>query len=130
MLSIICARYTPASVFYVMCMTSTAFGAMTFYAVTTKNDVTESYSVLYGLSGCFVMFAIIMMFTSSPFIRMLFSLFGVGIGLMYVVMDTQMIMGNRKYGISHEDYIKAALILYLDFIQIFIHLLSLLGDNK
>lgn len=35
--------------------------------------------------------------------------------------------GERKYSLSPEEYITGAIILYLDIINIFIHLLQLLG---
>ena len=89
---------------------------MSSYAVTTKHDITVYASMLWGMSACMLMFAIIMIFTASPLINMIYSFFGVGAALLYIIIDTQMIMNNRKYGIQHDDYIKAALMLYLDFI--------------
>lgn len=42
-----------------------------------------------------------------------------------------MIMGGtHKQQISTEDYVFAALTLYLDIIQIFIHILAILGSGN
>jgi len=41
-----------------------------------------------------------------------------------------MIMNDRKYGIHYDDYIKASLIIYLDFIELFLRLLVILGEKK
>ncbi|CAB1321252.1 unnamed protein product [Coregonus sp. 'balchen'] len=49
----------------------------------------------------------------------------------YLVMDTQLILGgNHKYSISPEEYIFAALNLYLDIISLFTLLLSLIGLSR
>lgn len=43
-------------------------------------------------------------------------------------MDTQLILGGKhKYSISPEEYIFAALNLYLDIVTIFLLLLQLIG---
>ena len=51
---------------------------------------------------------------------------------MYLVYDTQLIIGGEdKYAeIENDDYILAAMILYLDIINIFIYILQLLTSNK
>lgn len=51
------------------------------------------------------------------------------ISLQYLVFDTQMILGgkHRKYQVSPEEYIFAALNLYLDVVTLFLFLLQLIG---
>jgi len=44
----------------------------------------------------------------------------------YIIYDLQMIMGDRKLSISPEEYIFAALNLYVDIIRIFMELLKIL----
>jgi len=51
----------------------------------------------------------------------------------YIVYDTQLIMGALGgHAISFEidDYAFASLNLYLDIINLFLHLLSLFGERK
>jgi hypothetical protein len=45
----------------------------------------------------------------------------------YLVIDTQLIIGGRRLAISMDDYVVGALILYMDIIQIFLYLLQLFG---
>ena len=47
---------------------------------------------------------------------------------MFLVYDTQQIMGGRKYEINPEEHIYAAICLYLDIINIFLAILRL-GRN-
>ena len=39
-----------------------------------------------------------------------------------------MILGGRKYELTPEEYIFAALSLYLDIINLFLYILELIGD--
>ena len=130
LLSMICAEYTPESVFQAFMLTTSAFVGTSIYAVTTKHDITIFYSIMWGSVFLFFGVMILMLFTSSPAIRLTYFFFGALFALFYVVIDTQMIMKNRKYGISYDDYIIGALILYLDFIQLFLEILRLFGDRK
>ena len=47
---------------------------------------------------------------------------------LYIVYDTQLMMGGKhKYALSPEEYIFAALNLYIDFMQLFRFILILMG---
>jgi len=50
----------------------------------------------------------------------------------YIVYDTQLIVGgtHKKHQFSIDDYAFAALNLYMDIINLFLMLLSLLGNRK
>ncbi|CAF4925990.1 unnamed protein product [Pieris macdunnoughi] len=49
----------------------------------------------------------------------------------YLIYDTQLMMGGKhKYSISPEKYVFAALNLYLDVINIFIHIFMIIGVAK
>lgn len=50
---------------------------------------------------------------------------------LYLIFDTQMMMGGKhKYAISPEDYVFAALALYLDIINIFMSILTIIGNSR
>jgi FtsH-binding integral membrane protein len=71
-----------------------------------------------------------LIFFSTPLLVYIYSFFGTLMALIFVIIDTQMLLNNHKYGIGKDDYIRAALIIYIDFINIFMHLLRLLGKKK
>ena len=41
-----------------------------------------------------------------------------------------MIMGGKKYEVSPEEYIFAAICLYVDIIQIFLHILAIITNVR
>ena len=48
--------------------------------------------------------------------------------MQYLVFDTQIMMGGgKKYAMSPEDYVFAALNLYIDIIMLFIYILQIIG---
>lgn len=49
----------------------------------------------------------------------------------YLVFDTQMMLGGKhKYSLSPEEYVFAALNLYLDIINLFLFILSIIGQAR
>lgn len=48
----------------------------------------------------------------------------------FLAYDTQLLLGNRKYSISPEEYVFAALNIYVDIVQIFLFLLQIVGSSK
>jgi len=48
---------------------------------------------------------------------------------MFLIHDTQLIVGKGKWRLSMDDYIIGALILYIDIITIFLYLLALFGKK-
>jgi len=64
-------------------------------------------------------------------LHLLYAGIGVLIFSLYLVYDTQMMMGGEhKYSVSPEEYIFAALAIYLDIINLFLHILRLVAAAK
>jgi len=51
--------------------------------------------------------------------------------MQYLVVDTQLMLGGRhQYSLSPEEYIFAALNLYLDIVNLFVFILSIVGAAR
>jgi protein lifeguard len=48
----------------------------------------------------------------------------------YLLIDTQLIMGGRNKSLTLDNYVLGSVILYVDIIQLFLQLLKILGDKK
>lgn len=48
----------------------------------------------------------------------------------YILIDTQLIMGGKKKELTLDNYVMGAMILYVDIIGLFLKILQLLGDKK
>lgn len=128
----ITARYETTSVMLAGGATAAAFLGLTLYACFTKTDFTGigPYVFVALIVLCITSFVIVVLPVGST-VHMLFAGCGALLFSMYIVYDTQLIVGgrHRKLSLGVDDYVFAALNLYLDFVNLFLFLLSILGGN-
>jgi len=104
------------------------------FASQTKYDFTKWAGVLFVC--CFALFifglfaAILIPTGAMQGVRMVYAGLGALLFMAFLAFDTQLIMGGKKYEISPEDYVFAAMMLYVDIIYIFLYLLALFGGNN
>jgi FtsH-binding integral membrane protein len=133
-LSAIFAVYTGASITQVFFVTAATFGAMSLYGYTTKRDLTGWGSFLMmGLFGIIIA-SIVGFFVQSTALQFVISVAGVLIFTGLTAYDTQKIKEIYYVGddgtVAGRKAIIGALNLYLDFINLFIMLLRLIGDRR
>lgn len=117
--------------------TAAVFGGMSLYGMTTKREMNGiGYYLIMGLWGLIIA-SLINMLIGSETVYFIISIVGVLIFLALTAWDTQKIRRlNDSYGsrIDEETYIKlsiiGALMLYLDFLNIFLYLLRIFGRNN
>ena len=133
-LSSILLVYTGMSVTRVFFICSATFGAMSIYGYTTKRDLTKLGSFLMmGLIGIIIA-SIVNIFMKSSMMYFVISILGVLIFVGLTAYDTQKI--KNMYSVSDtgelmgKKAVMGALTLYLDFINLFIMLLRLLGQRR
>ena len=126
--------YTGQSLVRTFFICSTVFGAMSLYGYTTKKDLTSMGSFLVmGLIGLLVV-SLINMFLQSSAVNFATSLIGVGIFMGLIAWDTQKLKsmyyaaGGGEMG--QRAAIMGAFSLYLDFINLFLHMLRFFGDRR
>lgn len=127
----ICTAYEPYIVLMALLGTAGITATLTVYACTTKTDFTFLGSFLF--CGVFLLIfggIICGVFWSYYYWNLLYCILGLLIYSLYLIFDTQLIMG--KFGIEYQidDYIIASLQIYIDIIQIFLYLLSILGGGR
>ncbi len=103
--------------------------ALTVYAIFTPSDFTIKWGIIIVILVAMLMLGIFSLFIWSPFLDNLYCSLGVLVFGIYLVIDTQMIIGGKRLEISMDDYVVGALILYLDIIQIFLYLLEILSKK-
>jgi protein lifeguard len=103
--------------------------ACSIYASCTETDFTTSYGIIIVISVAMFVLFIVTLFTSSPFIYNLYCCLGVILFGIYLIIDTQMIMGGRSVELAVDQFYLAAMLLYIDIIQIFLYILQLLSNK-
>ena len=67
-----------------------------------------------------------------PYSDMLYSCFAVFLFTLYLAYHTKLIVGGKhaKYRMNDKDYVFGAMALYVDIVNIFLHILSLMGEQR
>uniref|UniRef100_A0A3B4B9C2 Uncharacterized protein n=1 Tax=Periophthalmus magnuspinnatus TaxID=409849 RepID=A0A3B4B9C2_9GOBI len=73
---------------------------------------------------------IVLSFKYIYWLHMLYAALGAIVFTMFLAYHTQLLIGNRKYSIGPDEYIFAALSIYVDVIQIFLFLLQIIGSSN
>ena len=47
----------------------------------------------------------------------------------YLVIDTQLIIGSKKHSLELDDYVLGTVLLYLDIINLFLEILKAMGES-
>jgi FtsH-binding integral membrane protein len=135
--SIFLAVYTADSIYSTFLITSLSFGALSAYGRITKKDLSGVGSFMFmGLVGIIIASVVNIFIQSSAFYTMI-SILGVLIFAGLTAYDTQKIK-EQYYDYAQQSggdmaskmAILGALTLYLDFINLFLFLLRLLGNRR
>lgn len=135
-LSILFLLYTMSSIATAFFVTAGTFGVMALYGYITKKDLTRIGNLcLMGVIGIIIA-TVVNIFINNSMMDMVISYIGVLLFIGLTAYDSQKI----KHLLSSDDIevnettqkiaVMGALTLYLDFINLFIYLLRILGDRK
>jgi FtsH-binding integral membrane protein len=126
--------FTGASVARVFFITAGTFAGMSLYGYTTRRDLTKLGSFLFmGLIGI-VLASLVNLFVGSSALQFAISVIGVLVFTGLTAYDTQRIKESYAEGdardIASKKAIIGALTLYLVFINMFVMLLQLFGQQR
>ena len=131
------AAFTSYSIASTFLVTSISFAGLSLWGYTTKKDISGWGSFLImGVIGLLVAM-IVNMFLGSPAIMFAISVLGVLIFAGLTAYDTQKIktvyLAHAQHG-DQEWLVKSAIMgalnLYLDFINLFMFMLSFMGNRE
>lgn len=126
--------YNIQDIFYVFLATAGIFGVMAFLGYTTKLDLSKLGTFIsVALIGLLIS-GIILMFAFSERFYVIYSILGIALFMIITAYDIH-ILKRMYYRVNTIDSqnalaIYGALQLYLDFINIFIRLLSLFARSR
>lgn len=133
-LSVIFWVYTTSSILSVFIITAVMFGTVAIFGMVTKKDLTKLGSLcMMGLWGIIISGAVNMFFFGSLGFDFVISVIGVVIFVGLTAYDMQNIKNMCKYStIENENALAmmGAFEIYLDFINLFLKLIRLMGKRK
>ena len=134
-LSVIFLAYTQASIASTFFVTAGTFGAMSLYGYTTKKDLSSWGSFFFmGLIGIIIA-SVVNIFLKSPMIYWIVTYAGILVFVGLTAYDTNKLKQIALQGFADEEAegktaVLGALALYLDFINLFLLLLRILGARR
>jgi uncharacterized protein len=127
--------YTHSSITRVFFVTAATFGALSLWGYTTQRDLTGMGTFLFmGLIGIIIA-SLVNIFLASSMLQWIVSVVGVLVFAGLTAYDTQRLKNEYVYGamdgeVMERSAIMGALSLYLDFLNLFTMLLSLMGSRN
>jgi len=136
-LSVIFVVYTMSSIASTFFVCAATFTACSVYGMVTKRDLTSMGGFMFmGLIGIIIA-SLVNLFLRSPAMTMIISYIGVLVFVGLTAYDTQKLKemalsqpAGLDDGAARKGAILGALTLYLDFINLFLFFLHILGGSR
>ena len=136
-LSVIGVLYDPYAIIAAFAGTVVLFTVLAIYGYMTKEDLSKYRSILIVGGISLVIMGIINIFIQSDGLMWIASMLGVAVFIVFTAYDVNRIKNNVIAYALEEDAsildkieIHGALALYLDFVNLFLYILRILGRRK
>ncbi|CAL8386590.1 unnamed protein product [Boreogadus saida] len=107
-------------------LTCTVFTCLTAYTFQSKRDFSKLGAGLFAALLILIVGGVMRMFFNNETTELLFACAGALVFCGFIIYDTHLLM----HQLSPEEHILASINLYLDIINLFIHLLRILDSMK
>ncbi|XP_074508145.1 protein lifeguard 1-like [Sebastes fasciatus] len=124
MVGTIASFHDTAAVVITMGATLAITVAIIAFSAQTRYEFSICYGILLVLAVDVIMFGIFSTFYYSYMADVAYGCLGALLFSLFLMVDCQLIMGKTSYRLDPEEYITAALMIYLDVVLIFIWLLG------
>lgn len=123
--------YKMESIIIIFFITALSFLVLSVIGYVTKIDLSKLSSILLMMLVGIIIATLVNIFVGNTMFDLIISIVAVIVFSLYVLYDVQKIKQNA-YGIEDENKLAifGALELYLDFINLLIHLLQIFGDRN
>ncbi len=130
-IGVVCMTYTQSSVVQAFAITAVLFGIMAAYGLITKKDLSSWGSLLFmGLIGVLIA-SVVNIFLKNSFLELGLAIVCVLVFTGLTAYDVQKIKARATQGGNVTSLaLYGAFQLYLDFINIFLRILQLLGKRR
>uniref|UniRef100_A0A1B6GL09 Uncharacterized protein n=1 Tax=Cuerna arida TaxID=1464854 RepID=A0A1B6GL09_9HEMI len=118
-------------VFYAFLLTVVVTLSITILAIFCPFDFTSCTMVMCVVFIVLIVFAmialVIIIVTHSRIMNLIYAGICVILFSLFLIFDTQAIIGGRRISLSPDEYILGAIQIYVDIIEIFLNFLELIG---
>ncbi|XP_077496857.1 protein lifeguard 4-like [Amblyomma americanum] len=124
--AVVVSFYDQMAVLQAFLLTMGVTGGLTLYTFQSKRDFSTWGAGLYAFLMVLLMGSLLQFFLTSSHLEFVLSLGGAVLFSFFIIFDTHMLM----HRVSPEEYILATIELYLDIINLFLHILRIIGEAR
>lgn len=124
--AVVVSFYDQMAVLQAFLLTLGVTGGLTLYTFQSKRDFSTWGAGLYAFLMVLLMGSLLQFFLTSSHLEFVLSLGGAVLFSFFIIFDTHMLM----HRVSPEEYILATIELYLDIINLFLHILRIIGETR
>ncbi|ESP03537.1 hypothetical protein LOTGIDRAFT_137312 [Lottia gigantea] len=125
-IAVVVTMYTVSSVIEAAMLTFGVTAALTMYTFQSKRDFSSWGAGLFAFLWILILAGFLQIFFHTEFMDKMIAIGGAILFSMFIIFDTHLIM----HKLSPEEYIMASINLYLDIINLFLHILRLVGQRN
>jgi FtsH-binding integral membrane protein len=103
---------------------------ITIAAFQTKLDVTRWTSVLFMATIILIVMTLVGIFWRNKVFHLVIAAVGALLFSVWLLFDLQMLLGGKRYELSPDEYVFAALTIYIDIVSIFLYLMQVIGISQ
>ncbi|XP_077400656.1 protein lifeguard 4 [Vanacampus margaritifer] len=118
--------YEYSTVLQALFLTCAVFAGLTAYTFQSKRDFTKLGAALFSCLWILLIASVMRVFFNSDSTELLFAGTGALVFCGFIIYDTHMLMKQ----LSPEEHILASINLYLDIVNLFLHILRILDSMK
>jgi FtsH-binding integral membrane protein len=131
MVGAISAQYDTNVLLIAFGLTAAITVSLVLFALQTKVDFTMGSGILFSLLVALIMTSILQLFLHLAWLDLLISFGGAALFSCYIVVDIQLLVGgNHRVAVSPDEYVLAAINIYLDIINLFLYILRIVSEMQ
>ncbi|CAJ1062095.1 glutamate receptor%2C ionotropic, N-methyl D-aspartate-associated protein 1b (glutamate binding) [Xyrichtys novacula] len=130
MVGMIASFHDTDSVIMAVGITAVVCFTVVIFSMQTKYDFTSCHGVLFVCLIVLILFGILCIFIRNRILHIVYAGLGALLFTCFLAVDTQLLLGNKELALSPEEYVFAALNLYMDIINIFLYILAIIGKAR
>lgn len=129
LISTVAFRYDLKTINLALGITAGIVGLVAILAACTSYDFTKLLPMMCVVLLGWMLVIMVSRIVGLAWDRTLYGVIGVSIFTVFLLIDLKMMMGGGAYEFSEDDYVMAAINIYLDIINIFLHVLAAMEEN-
>ena len=122
--------YSVSSIMVALFLTFVTVISLTIYAWKTEKDFTIYGGTLFVALILLIFASLILIFINIPLLNVVITYISLIIFCIYLIYDTQLLIGSGRFKFTEDDYILAAINIYLDIIILFLKILAIIGKKE